>query len=161
MALVQPSHPSFPSDLPRVRRSRSTVKRLHGQGLNTLPKGVLLETLTKLTASLILLAATTVALTRALPYYKAQQDRLQEAQTELKLAEARVDQLQADFQRYFDPQQARTLMQEQSYRIDPSQRRVVWLPADPEGTLPQSNNSLPKPTANAGSTPPTRSNPSP
>ncbi len=137
MALVQPSHRPLPSDLPRVRRSRSAVNRSNLQGASTLPKGVLLETLTKLTASVILLTATTVALTRALPYYKAQQDRLQEAQTELKLAEARVDRLQQDFQRYFDPQQARTLMQEQSYRIDPSQRRVVWLPGDPDGTVPK------------------------
>lgn len=159
MALVQPSHHPLPNNLPRVRRSRATAQRSHAQGLNTLPKGVLLETLTKLTASVILLTATTVALTRALPYYKAQQDRLQEAQTELKLAEARVDRLQEDFQRYFDPQQARTLMQEQSYRIDPSQRRVVWLPGDPEGRVSQDN--IPKSAANTGSTTPARSNPSP
>jgi hypothetical protein len=35
--------------------------------------------------------------------------------------------LSDNFRRYFDPQQAKSVMQEQSHRVDPSQRQVVLM----------------------------------
>lgn len=86
-----------------------------------------LETTAKLAVNVVLSAAAVAGLVQLLHYQSSQQAKLQEIQTEVKLAEGRVNRLQTDFSRYFDPQQARTVMQEQSNRVEPGQRQVVWL----------------------------------
>jgi hypothetical protein len=77
-------------------------------------------------------------LVRLIPYNTSQQGKLRELRTEVADVEGRVHQLQADFNRHFDPQQAMSVMQEQSIRVDPKQRQVVWLP--PSESANQSTN---------------------
>ncbi|NJO70989.1 MAG: hypothetical protein HC825_03340 [Oscillatoriales cyanobacterium RM1_1_9] len=38
-----------------------------------------------------------------------------------------MDQEKNHFNRYFDPQQSKSIMQEQSNQVDPAQRPIVWL----------------------------------
>jgi hypothetical protein len=66
-----------------------------------------------------------------LPYHLSQQAKLGEIREEVKRTEKRVNRLSNNFSRYFDPQQAKSVMQEQSHRVDPSQRQVVWLDNNP------------------------------
>jgi len=81
---------------------------------------------------MVVLIAAGAALIRLVPQNLAQQARLQELQTEVAFVERRVDQLQDRFNRHFDPQQTRAIMQEQSNRVDPNQRQVIWVaPAAP------------------------------
>ncbi|MDJ0734232.1 MAG: hypothetical protein QNJ47_09175 [Nostocaceae cyanobacterium] len=84
-----------------------------------------LEVSVKIGVNLAIAAAAASALGQLLPYHWSQQEKLREIRTELKLIQERVSSLQADFSRNFDPTQTKNIMQEQGYRLDPSQRRVV------------------------------------
>jgi hypothetical protein len=67
------------------------------------------------------------ALVKLLPYGFEQQAKLQQIHSEVVLVKERVDRLQTDFDRNFDPQQTKAIMQEQSSRVDPQQRQVIWV----------------------------------
>jgi hypothetical protein len=86
-----------------------------------------IETTAKLAVKIVLSAAAVSALVKILPYGWFQQQKLGEIQTEVKLREGRVNHLRTEFSRYFDPQQAKSIMQEQSNRLDPGQRQLVLL----------------------------------
>ena len=102
---------------PRPRRHR----RIHPYRVQAF------ETTAKLAVNIVLSTAALSALVQILPYQWSQQEKLGEIQTEVKLIEGRVNLLQTDFSRYFDPQQAKSIMQEQSNRLDPGQRQLVLL----------------------------------
>ena len=65
-----------------------------------------------------------------LPYHWSQQEKLREIRTEVKLMEGRVNILQAEFSRNFDPRQTKSIMEQQGYRFDPNQRPVVLMNQD-------------------------------
>jgi hypothetical protein len=54
--------------------------------------------------------------------------KLTALESELQQTQARVNQLQANYQRDSDPQQFQRIVQEENNLIAPNQRRVVWLP---------------------------------
>jgi len=83
------------------------------------------EITVKLVVNLILCAAAIAGLAQLLPYHLSQKAKLQEVRSEVKRTQSRVNKLRDDFGEAFDPAQARQVMQEQSYRVDPSQRPVV------------------------------------
>lgn len=86
-----------------------------------------IETGAKLGVNVILAIAAGTALVRLLPYGFAQQAKLQEIHTEVSIVKERVDRLQTDFSRNFDPQQSKAVMQEQSSRVDPQQKQVIFV----------------------------------
>lgn len=88
------------------------------------------ETTLKLVAHLVLCAGAVYGLSQLLPYQLSQQGKLREVKREVKRTERRVNNLRTDFSRSFDPRQAKSVMQEQSYRVDPNQRQVVWQESD-------------------------------
>lgn len=119
MNAIQPSRPPLQPVEPRrtpQRKSRN-CRRSH--------RSVALQTTAKLTVNVLISAAAVSALVKLLPYYSSQQEKLQEIRSEVNLTERRVSQLRTDFNRYFDPQQAKTIMQEQSNRVGPGQRPVI------------------------------------
>jgi hypothetical protein len=88
------------------------------------------ETSAKLVVNIVLSAAAITGLAQLLPYHLSQQSKLGEVRAEVKRAEERVKNLRTDFKRSFDPGQAKSVMQEQSSRVDPNQRQVVWQDAN-------------------------------
>lgn len=95
------------------------------------------EALIKLSVNGILIAVSVAALAKLIPAHLTQQNQLRKIESELAATEARVDILRSDFHRSFDPTQAQALKQQQSYRIDPDQRQVVWLtPGTSSGIQP-------------------------
>ncbi len=94
------------------------------------------ETTAKIAVNLIISAAAVSALGQLLPYYWSQQEKLRELHTEVNLMETRVNNLQEKFSRDFDPSQAKSIMQEQSYRFEPSQRPVVLMNQTPKDSSP-------------------------
>lgn len=109
--------------------ARRTRRRTH--------RAIAAELSAKLVVNLVLAIASGSALVKLLPYGLAQQAKLQEIRAEVSLVGNRVAQVQGDLDRNFDPQQMRTIMQEQSSRVDPQQRQVIWLtPARTGATAP-------------------------
>jgi hypothetical protein len=100
-----------------------------------------LESTAKIVVNFAISAAAVSALMQLLPYHWSQQDKLREIRTEVKLMEGRVNSLQADFSRNFDPSQTKSIMQEQGYRFDPNQRQIVLM--DQDGKEIEASNSSP------------------
>ena len=99
------------------------------------------ETGVKLAVNMVLSVCATSALIQLWPHYRAVQEKLHEIQAEVNLTSERVDKSRSDFNRYFDPSQAKSVMQEQSNRIDPQQRPVILQ----EPQAPDSEESTPQP----------------
>ncbi|GAB4295436.1 MAG: hypothetical protein Fur0025_32570 [Oscillatoriaceae cyanobacterium] len=85
-----------------------------------------METAAKLAVNLILSAAAISTLLQLLPYQKTQQEKLQDIRAEVAKTEVRVNRLRSEFTRNFDPHQTKKLMEEMSYRVDPTQVQIVW-----------------------------------
>jgi hypothetical protein len=100
-----------------------------------------LETTVKIGVNLAILAAAASALTQLLPYHWLQQEKLREVRTEVKLMEGRVNILQAEFVRNFDPRQTKTIIEQQGYKFQPNQRLIVLMNQD--GKEIKDLNSLP------------------
>lgn len=86
----------------------------------------------RLIVNIVLSAAAIAGLVQLLPYHLSQQAKLREIRAEVKRTEGRVHNLRSDFSRSFDPGQAKSVMQEQSYRVDPNQRQIVWQEQGPK-----------------------------
>ena len=119
MNAFQPSRP--PLETPEPRKSRRVRPRRRSRPY----KALALETTAKLAVNLTFSAAAIGALVQLLPYHLSVQAKLQEVREETKQTQVRVLRLQNDFNKSFDPQQAKTIMQQESYRVDPLRRPVV------------------------------------
>jgi len=127
MNAFEPSRPPLqPVEPPRKASRKSRPLRRHSY------QGFAAETTAKLVVNVVLSSAAIAALTQLLPYHLSQRAKLQEIRSEVKRTEKRVDRLHSDFSRHFDPQKAKTVMQEQSYRVDPTQRSVFLVKDAPE-----------------------------
>jgi hypothetical protein len=120
MNALQP--PSRPPHQPRRR-----VSKRRRQQLQTPHQSIATEATTKLGVNLLLSFIAVTALVKLLPYNMAQQDSFKELQSKVVEVENRVENLQTDFSYHFDPKQARSVMQQESTRIEPGQRQIVWV----------------------------------
>lgn len=121
-----------PSRLPPepLEPQRRTVPRLRRKQQQHPYKGIALETTAKLVVNILLSATAIAALGQLISYHISQETKLGEIKSEVKRTEKRVEQLRNNFNRYFDPQQAKTIMQEQGYRVDPNKQQVILLDKD-------------------------------
>jgi hypothetical protein len=125
MNALQPSH--VPSPKPSRRAASQVRQSPRRAARQTAHRTIALEVSIRLGVNVLLGVAAISALARLLPYNVTQQARLEELRTEVAEVEGRVDHLRAEFNRNFDPQQALNVMQEQSARMRPNQRQVIWL----------------------------------
>lgn len=130
-ALPLPQPPESPK--PRRDRARQSARRHRSQTQQTARSHRILaaEAAAKLGVNAVISTAAIAALVQLIPQSISQQAKLKEIQAEVQIAETRVTQLKADFNRYFDPQQATAIVQEQTNRADPNQRLVVLDGAEP------------------------------
>lgn len=127
-ALPSPRPPLHPS--PRVRRRAASQSRQQRQ--QNSHQAMAAEVSAKLAVNVVLAIAALTALARLIPYNLAQQEKLEQLQSDVALVERRVDRLQQDLGYYFDPQQTIHGMQQQSNRLFPNQYPVIW--AEPTHT---------------------------
>ncbi|NEP00921.1 MAG: hypothetical protein F6K58_20110 [Symploca sp. SIO2E9] len=121
MNSIQPSRPTRQPLKPNQKLSRTRKpQKLHYY------RAVFGETTLRLVVNMVISTAAIAGLVQLLPYQLSQQSKLQEVRREVKRTEARVNNLRNDFSRSFDPRQAQSVMREQTYRFNPSQRQVVW-----------------------------------
>jgi hypothetical protein len=125
MNSIQPSRP--PLQPIQKRRVISRPKRhLRQRSYQVMA----LESTAKIAVNLVITGVAASALAQLLPYHWLQQGKLREISTEVKLMERHVNNLQAEFNHNFDPHEAKSIRQQQGYRFDPSQRRVVLMNPD-------------------------------
>lgn len=122
MNATQPSR--RPPEAPEPRRR---TRRSHQQRRSKPYNAIALETFAKLAVNITLSIAAVAALVQLLPYHFSTQTKLREIREEVSETQARVNGLQNKFNGAFDPQQAKTVMQQQSYRVDPARRQIVLM----------------------------------
>jgi cell division protein FtsB len=139
-----------------LQRPREQFDREQRQVLPLQPKrrrrysysALLLETFFKVLVNGVLSVAAIAALSDLLPHLQSNRAKLREIRARVKEAETQVEQLRDKFSHTFDPGQAKSVMQEQSARIDPNQRRVVLvnknMTANPATNSPPSEASSQK-----------------
>jgi hypothetical protein len=81
----------------------------------------------KILINALLLSAFAVALGRLLPQMWRNNQQRVAIETELEITQARVDGLEQRFSQTFAPQTALSIIEDQSYQVDPQKRRVVFL----------------------------------
>ncbi|MGK7940309.1 MAG: hypothetical protein AB4062_09210 [Crocosphaera sp.] len=107
----------------RQRRSgRQTPSNYHPDH-----QWVATEITIKLVINSILSAVAVVSLFKLIPYQWSQQAQLKEIRVEVEETEKRVSQLRDDFRHNFDPHKINKVMEEQSPRLHPTQRKIFWL----------------------------------
>lgn len=111
-----------------VSRVRPTVVRSRAHA--ALISQVTRETVVKLSVNSLLLVVAASTLARLVPNHFVSLAQVQEVKHEVSFTQARIDKLRQDFNQSFDPSQARVLMVEQTYKVDPRQRQVVWSDAE-------------------------------
>lgn len=108
------------------RRSSAARRRSRPQpSLQPEHRWVVAEIFFKLGLNGILIIGAIAALLRLLPYQQVQQARLEEVQMQVQETEKRVQELRMDFNRSFDPQESRKIMEEQTPRLSPNQRHII------------------------------------
>ncbi|MGB3263179.1 MAG: hypothetical protein WBA89_04410 [Microcoleus sp.] len=138
MQAIQPTAtPLRPVKTPPRVASRRSSRRQRSYPHQTLAA----ETGVKLAVNMVLSVCATSAVIQLWPHYQAVQEKLQEIKAEVNLTQERVDKSRSDFNRYFDPSLAKTVMQEQSNRVDPQQRPVILQ----EPPAPEAEESTPQP----------------
>jgi len=137
MNAIQQSRPPLESKPPRRQVTPRPKRHLRQRSQQLLG----LETTIKIGVNVAISAAAISALVQLLPYHWLQQERLREIRTEEMQMQERVNQLQGEFSRNFDPRETKNLMQEQSHRYDPNQRKLVLM--NPSVGDPSETNSSP------------------
>ncbi len=132
MNATQPSRRAPEAPEPR-RRPRRTQQPRRSKPYNA----IALETFAKLAVNVTLSIAAVAALVQLLPYHFSTQAKLREIREEVKETQARVNGLQNEFKRAFDPQQAKTMMQQQSPRVDPARRQIILMDKNDQLAEPQ------------------------
>jgi predicted PurR-regulated permease PerM len=126
-----------PSRLPSTAPKRLPVnKAAHPH--HRLYRVIAAETSAKLIVNCLFCIAAGVGLMQLLPFYHSQQAKLAEVKNEVNRTQGRLDNLKGDFTRYFDPQQSRRNMQEQSQRVSPEQPQIIMRENDPAPEEPAS-----------------------
>lgn len=98
-----------------------------------------LETTLKVCVNSVISVAAIAALSNLIPYLVSHQAKLREIRSQVRETELQVTQIRDKFSRSFDPSQAESVMLEQSARINPHQRRVVWVEKPPVQTVPETS----------------------
>jgi hypothetical protein len=131
MNAIQPVRPPLRSvEFRNSGRPQTRVaKPIDRDRLQRTHRAIAIETTLKLSINVVMAGIAISALTQLVPYYLSGRDKLAQLETEVERTEVRVQQLRTQFSYYFDPQQAKTIMQQESNLTDPTQKRIVFVEA--------------------------------
>jgi cell division protein FtsL len=143
----RPSSPPSQSLRRRPRRASASSRRSSRDP----HQATAIEVSVRLGVNVLLGIIAVSTLIKLVPYNLSQQQRLGEVRSEVAKLDQRVDELRAEFDRHFDPQQSMHVMQEQSARVNPNQRQIIWVtpstttaqqPDQPKSEKPQPEKSI-------------------
>lgn len=124
--IPSPSKPLPPTPLKTARLAqprRSYRRRLVPfSGVSA----IAVESSVKLTINVLLAVIAITTIAKLIPYHQARQARLSTLQASVAQAEETNAKLRSQFNRNFDPAQTSQIMQEQSGRGYPNQKKVIW-----------------------------------
>ncbi len=123
--LSRAPHPGEVRASPR-RRPRRRPSLHPRQRRNSRSWASVLETGLKLTVDVTVSLGAIAALSQLLPSYTRSQDQLEQLHEDVDTTRSQVQGLQGQFSRYFDPTQVRNLIEEETQRLDPQRRPIVW-----------------------------------
>lgn len=109
-----------------AKKTRS-IKPTAQDRLQRTHRQIAIETSLKLSVNLAIAGIAISALTHLIPYYLLGREKLSQLETEVEQTQSRVQQLRTQFSYYFDPQQVKTIMQQESNLVDPTQKRIVFV----------------------------------
>ncbi|GGA33631.1 hypothetical protein [Okeania sp. KiyG1] len=101
--------------------------RIFSKRIKSTYLGITIETTVKLFTNIVISVCVTSAFLKLWPHYQSIQEKLQVIESEIEATTERLDREKADFSRYFDPSQAKSIMQEQSNLVDRHQIPIIWL----------------------------------
>jgi hypothetical protein len=138
--VARSARPAVATPAPRVqaRPTQAVATQVRSRANSALVSQVMRETIVKLTVNSLLLVVAGTTLARLVPNHFVHQAQIKEVDQEVAFTQNRVNQLRQDFNQSFDPSHARVLMVEQTYKVDPSQRQVVWSDSEAIEVLSQS-----------------------
>lgn len=122
--LSRAPHPGEVRASPRRPRRRPSLHPR--QRRNSRSWASVLETGLKLTVDVTVSLGAIAALSQLLPSYTRSQDQLEQLHEDVDTTRSQVQGLQGQFSRYFDPTQVRNLIEEETQRLDPQRRPIVW-----------------------------------
>lgn len=132
MHAYQPERQPQPTATPRKRR-RAAPQRQRQQSRRQ--KATLIELTLHMSVNCLLFTVAIATIVKLLPYHLTQQEKLADLRVEVEQAEVRVGKLRQDFNKNFDAYNNQRLMQEGTTKVDPNQKRVIWV--EPESTPAQ------------------------
>jgi hypothetical protein len=115
-----------PKRQPERRKVRRPAPQSHQTRVLQQHRSMAVESMMKVGVNLGVSIVALSTLVHLLPYRSTQTQKLQEVQGEVQRTEMRVGQLQADFGRNFDTNQVKSILQEQTHMVDPSQKAIVF-----------------------------------
>lgn len=125
-----------PKSYPQPAKPLRVVPKANVRPKRSSHRAIACEVTAKLAVNVVLSTTAVMALVHLFPHRTFQAARLQELQVAVQSTGMRVQHVQARFSRYFDPSQTRLLMQENSNRIDPLRRQIVWRTSSPATAQP-------------------------
>ncbi|EDX84333.1 hypothetical protein S7335_2030 [Synechococcus sp. PCC 7335] len=111
---------------PKIARSTQSRRSYRRQGTFSRGKAIALESSVQLTINVLLAIIAITSIANLVPYLRARQAKLSTLQESVAQAEEKNAKLRSQFDRNFDPAQASQIMQEQSGRGYPNQKKVIW-----------------------------------
>jgi hypothetical protein len=117
---------NLPQPAPTPSRPQGTRVRRSSVRPSASPhRALAVETALKLTVNLGLSGVAIATLIHLIPHQVGQLAKLQELQTASKTSNERLRNVKTTFQHYFDPYQSRSIMAEQTNRVDPKEKIIV------------------------------------
>lgn len=117
---------SIQTSSPRPKKARTQRKKSSRRSFPPYG-GMTLEISAKIFANIIIATVAVTALNKLILNYKTQLSRLEEVKQEVQETSMRVEELNNDFTRHFDPYQSEIIMQQHTNQIKPNQRHIIWL----------------------------------
>jgi hypothetical protein len=112
---------------PQPTRKLRRRPRQRQQQQSRREQAIFIELGIKTSVNCLFIGVAIVSIANLLPHHLSQQEKLAEIQVEVSEAEYRVNKLRHNFNTNFDAYESQKLTREHSEKVDPLEKRVIWV----------------------------------